>query len=334
MKILKGFFFTMLLASPVLAKSAPSDDYAIEEDEFLKNLELMQKKEHEFRPRPENIEEYNTDKKKGWRDEVLEFWAMLKPDTLITEVDGKKETFVVQKKVFIKVRIEKDNFAYYFILNKENKIRYKTLKTNIIPIENVANFQAAPKNFIEYGPPREYDAGDTKLQLKPYYTLHLESLSDQNEKARATRNEFKIYYGWRLPLEFGLSFSFQKGSYNQSEISSEQTVFQSFFIGPMIRYLPYRSNNLALSLEGSFQKSIGFQKSYSDTIDRYSVEAFEFGTEAIFPTFIGQLTTGLHWRLLRSSLETSTDQTHSPNSDKNGQSSFAFSVGYGREFEW
>lgn len=334
MKLLNGFLLTLLLACPLMANCASIDDYAIEEDEFLKNLESMQKNEHQFRPKVEREEYISTERKKGWQDEVHEFWAMLKPDSPITEVDGKKQTFIVPKKIYVRVRKEKDNYKNYFLLNKENKVRYQTLKENLIAIENVANLQPAPKRFMEYGPPREYDAGDSQLLLKPYYALHFESLSDQGEKAQATRNELKVYYGWKIPVEFGLSVSLEKGTQTQSETSTEQVTFQSFYLGPMIRYLPYQSDNFILSLEGSFQKSMNYEKVYANSVDRYSSDVFEFGAESIFPTFIGQLTAGVHWRLIRSALDSSDDPTHAPRLDKSGQSAFAFSVGYGREFRW
>ena len=304
------------------------------EDTLIKNLEKMQAKEHLYGPAPEQSEELNLNKRNVWADDSQDFWAMLKADSAITELEGKKQTFIVPQKIFVRAHKEKKNDKYYFLYNKENKILYKTAKDNIIAVEDVANLKPSPKSFSDYGPPREYDAGDTELLLKTYYALHFEAFTYENETARAFRNELKMYYGWKFPLEFGLSLSLQNGQQLQSETSPEAVPFQSFFIGPMIRYLPYKGDFVIVSLETSFQKSINHKKEFQSGADYYSSDVFEFGTESIFPTFLGQFTAGLHWRTIRNSLISSDDQNRRPSIYKNNQNSFAFSFGYGREFFW
>lgn len=339
-------FFLLLslatLASPSsriwAAEGNSIDDYAIEEDELIKNLEEKIKNERLTGPKQtqEELKHYEPSKVKNeaYQDDVQIFWGYLKEGSTITEVFGEKKSFKTPKKIYVQVRKERNNYQTYFLLNKEGQVRYSTRREFIIPLDDVADLHPIPKNYVEHGPPKEYDGGDSKITLKPYYALHLESFSDQGQTAKATRNELKLFYGWKLPYEFGLSASLETGTYQSSESATSETTWQTFYLGPAVHWLAYRNDITILSLDLSLQKSVGYITQSPSTEDRFSAEAFEFGGDLLFPTRLGEFTTGMHWRILRKALDASTGEIHTPQTDKSGFTAFSFSVGYGKEFSW
>ena len=335
------FIFTLGCISTSFAqemKPASIDDIIVEEDPILKTLEEKRANERRLGPKQiietESHQKLERDKKELYQDEVQVFWAQLKEEALITEVDGKKRKFITPKRIYVQVRKEKNNYQTYFLVNKEGKVRYETSKENIISLQDVADLDPAPKHYAVYPAPREYDGGDTKLTLKPYYALHMESVSDQGQTGKATRNELKTFYGWKQPYEFGLSLSLESGKTEASETNSEESTWQAYYFGPTARWLAYNNDLIILSLDTSLQKSLSYVSSYPSYEDKYSAEVLELGGDLILPTKLGQFTTGLHWRFMRKALDSSSDETRLPPTDKNGFTAFSFSIGYGREFQW
>lgn len=314
------------------------DDIVVEEDPILKVLESRRANERKLGPKQiiENESHHKVEKEKKdlYQDEVQVFWAQLKEEALITEVDGPKRKFITPKRIYVQVRKEKNNYQTYFLVNKEGKVRYETSKENIISLQDVADLDPAPKHYAVYPTPREYDGGDTKLTLKPYYALHMESLTDQGQTAKATRNELKGFYGWKQPYEFGLSLSLESGKTEASESNNEESTWQAYYFGPVARWLAYDNDFIILSLDTSLQKSLSYVSSHPSYEDQYSAEVLELGGDFILPTRLGQFTAGMHWRFMRKSLDSSSDETRLPPTDKSGFTAFAFSIGYGKEFQW
>ena len=326
---------SLIFGLATTALAAGDNDFGASNDPLLKDLGELQSHEHVYREKQEKEEKKKrVEKNDNILNEVQIFPAMLKENSRLIDVDNPKKQVITSRKIYVKIRKERSNNEYYFVLDKEGKVRYQTSIPNVVPIDEVASFDPTPTKSVSYPPPREYDGGDTTFSITPYFNLHFESLTLDDRKASASRAELKGFHKWKLPLEFGLSLSTESGKSSSSDTESQSYTWRSYYLGPIMRYTPWKKEELSVALETSVQKSGNFQRETGSYTDSFAVDVFELGSEARYTTVVGEFTLGLHWRLMRMALDSSNDPSRYPESDKKNNTAWTFSLGYGRRFDF
>jgi len=281
-----------------------------------------------------------------WPTEI--YRAVLRDRAIVYDLNT-NESSVVYRKAFVFAQEETAGGETIFIYDKTKQKRYKTNSINVVSIEEDLNLQANPSVYKEYAPPTQYHSKDTRLALDNYINFHGEYMRDQyladlftsllpagqtlksdTFYAYGRRLEFKTFYVWDFPIQFGINLNYQEGSWLGD---AEGLIWRSAFFGPVAQYTFYRSSVMNLNLHVSFQQSFFFRAS-SQTQNfsfDYSTNALEVNLNSIWPTEYGRIVVGASFRQTNASLkETTVELRREP--ERGTMDSVSLLLGY--NFDW
>lgn len=288
------------------------------------------------------------EKRSGFKWPTEIYRAVLRDRAIVYDLRT-NEGRVVYRKAFVFAQEETAGGETIFIYDKTKQKRYKTHSINVVSIEEDLNLQTIPSVYREYGPPMQYHSKDVRLSLDNYINFHGEYMRDQyladlftsllppgtelqsnTFYAYGRRLEYKTFYVWDFPVQFGINLNYQEGNWLGE---AQGLIWRSAFFGPVAQYTWYRSETVLLNMHLSFQQSFFFKASSSseDFSFSYSTNALEVNFNSIWPTSYGRIVVGVSFRQAHASLkETSVELRR--NSARGTMDSASLLLGY--NFDW
>lgn len=323
----KYFFIIFIFISISISTTAKTK----ENNNIFNNLELLE--ENNLSPvliKKDTISEDFIPKNNNQINIVL-----LKKGAIICGIDGKHSRRIIRK-MFVRTIEKFPGSRTIYILNKKNKIKYKTYSEHIISIRKDIDLHPKPKKFTTYPPPDTTKLIDKKLILDTSFIAHSEYhnasylnhiLAGNADFATSSRVEFQSVYNWILPLEFGISMSYQSGTWNgKSAIYN----WNSTFVGPVLQYRLHSAKKFEIHGQISFQKSLSYelQSANSDQTYSFSNNVIQGMIGFTIPTKFGKFKFGGTYRKLSTSIKSSNSNTTAV-ADRGGMSSIGAHIGYG-----
>ena len=290
----------------------------------------------------------DTEEKKAIRHFTDPFRVIIKKDSVL--YTNEKKPYSLPRDIYAYVTEETKGGYEIYILDKDQKIAYRTINTNIIPIEDDLQIMPTPSTYREYPKREAYALIDTSLQLENFVNAHLEYIQDDYLKdlfvsllpegvevpesftAIGKRLEYKVFYKWQIPIEFGINLNYQEGSW-QGDASG--LIWRSMFFGPVAQYTFYNGLTYDFNVQMSYQQSLFYKaNSLTDNFSfSYSTNALEFNLNALRPTPVGKILFGLSFRRAKASLKDTT-VTLKRNPERGNMDSVSILLGYNFDLEF
>jgi len=302
----------------------PTDRY------FTREIEIPQHKKSEFR----------------WPTDM--YRAVLRENAIIHDLKT-HQAYSVHRKAYVMAQEKIAGGKNIYIYTNAGKKKFVTSSINVIPIENDLDLDPIPKNYLTYAEQPNYQAKDTTLRLDNYINIHGEYMRDtyladlfislipENQTltsdtfyAVARRFEYKVFYRWDFPIEFGVNLNYQEGSW-QGDASG--LIWRSIFFGPVAQFSLAKYEKVEYNVQVSFQQSLFFKASSlsNDFQFDYSTNALEVNLNSIWNTRYGHIVLGASMRRAQASLESSST-TLQRNPKRGSMDSISIMLGY--NFEW
>ncbi|MEK6626591.1 MAG: hypothetical protein AABY86_16610 [Bdellovibrionota bacterium] len=288
------------------------------------------------------------EKRGGFRWPTEIYRAVLRDHAIVYDLHTKKGS-IVYRKAFVFAQEETAGGETIYIYDKTKQKRYKTNSINVISIEEDLNLQSIPSVYKEYAPPTQYHSKDTRLSLDNYLNFHGEYMRDQyladlftsllpagttlssnTFYAYGKRLEYKSFYVWDFPIQFGINLNYQEGNWLGD---AEGLIWRSAFFGPVAQYTFYQNETVRWNVHVSFQQSFFFKATSSSQnfAFTYSTNAMEVNLNSIWSTSYGRIVIGAGLRQANASLEKTTVELRR-DSERGTMDSASFLLGY--NFDW
>jgi hypothetical protein len=254
------------------------------------------------------------------------------------------------KDMYVLVREEIAGGKYVLLMDKEGQTKYRTQVSNTVTIHEDLKILPKPQEYRTYPKQEKYFVVDDQLKLDNYINVHAEYVQDAYLKdlfisllpagttvpdsftAIARRFEYKVFYMWHLPIQFGLNLNYQEGSW-QNE--AEGLIWRSAFFGPVAQYTFLKRDEYSVNIQMSYQQSLIYEAS-SQTANfafSYSTAALEFNTNLLLPSKYGNWVLGATYRRAQASLKSTTVELRR-NPDRGEINSFGAVLGYNFEMDF
>lgn len=276
--------------------------------------------------------------------------ALLREGSIIYSTKTKKQINVFRN-IYVLAHEEISGGEKIWIYDNKKQKAYFTSSKNVISIEKDLNISESPSTYIEYEKTEGFQSEDDYIILDSYLNLHYEYMTDQylddlfsslippgrvlildTFEALATRFEYKLFYKWDLPVEFGLNFNYQEGRWTGVATG---LVWRSFFFGPVAQFLFWKKPKSEWSLQMSYQKSLIFEaRSLTENFSfNYSTNALEVNLNYINKMKFGNLVLGGTYRRARASIGKSNVELNR-SSERGLMQSWSLLIGFNFETKW
>lgn len=242
------------------------------------------------------------------------YQAVLKKGSKVKKLEDEK-TWTLQKSIYVKARLQFPGAPYSLLLNKEGKAILATRTENLSSIESVTELYPTTDPTKSYVDSTAFRSINTSYDLETKFSVHLENSdaaylsrfhSSQESNATSTRMQIESYFLSLLPLDFGLSLSYQTGSFGD-ERSGVRTSFLGTYFGPVVKAQVYQSEGSSLEVFGKVEKSLSLQSDDGRTKNQFSSNAWSVGADWSTETFLGRFFLGVAYRVQRLSLKESSN---------------------------
>lgn len=242
------------------------------------------------------------------------YQAVLKKGSSVQTPEGDK-TWTTEKPIYVKARLQFPGAPYSLLLNKEGDVILATRTENLSSLEAVTQLYPTTDPTKNYVDSTAFRSINTSYDLETKLSVHLENSdaaylsrfhSSQESSATSTRMQIETYFLSFLPLDFGLSLSYQTGSFGDEQ-TGIRTSFDGSYFGPVIKAEVYQSDGSTLEVFGKAEKSLSLQSDDGQTQNQFSSNVWSVGADWTTQTFLGRFFLGVSYRVQRVSLKTSSN---------------------------
>lgn len=329
MRVLTSLIFLVCLPlfaeddflSDRLSKEIDANDYSIV-DELADNERVIE----ELSTR----EQYFSERKKPWSP--IPFRALLLKGTRLIDIKTGKVYFT-SSDLYVLAQEETVGSQESYILNKDKIAKYKTFTNKLRSIEaDVTLYPQVDPNKI-YNDKQKHHSVDKGLEIESHLTFHIEALSTpfladlyngSETTSSANRFQSKTYYNSVLPIDFGISFGYQEGLWNEVD---NQVKWSSAFYGPTLRWQFAKWGNLHLNTKFGIEKSFRFKAVGPDSQVQFENLLYEWEIEGVYQSDLGPFLFGWTLRNMTWKLK-NTDTPLSFTDIKQDVTSTSFFAGY------
>lgn len=220
-----------------------------------------------------------------------------------------------------------------FIFDKLGKPRFIAISKKIEKIEEHLNLEKTLDARIEYKRNYQHKIQDYQLEIEHSFNFHIEDIkaiffaeifNGTSTGARANRVEYRAFFPWEFPIDFGVSTSFQDGRYsNFSE--SDVADWNAVYVGPYLRTILDETESYKLFANIGIEKSLYFDVA----------ESFQLSTNVWSTVFEGEfkfdneiILFSLGYRSMRGHIKKSIIGDIEKNTTRRKIQSIDFSIGY------
>lgn len=278
-------------------------------------------------------------------EEVLpkKYKASLKKKAILKDINTNKALINHQKMYVVAQEIYTEG-KYSYVFDKKNVARYITLTKNLASIENELRLHPLVDASKVHKKVKSYRSTDKVLPLeshisisKNYYNVRGLSnvLNRQEESAKATSFEYRLFHKSILPVHFGLATQLQQGQFDLLNESFESPNWTAFYIGPLLRYQTYSSYKYNLNLIAGFKRSVYYNVNTETGSYSFSNTIWNLEVEGVFKTKYGNFFLSLGRVNQAQSFkpnELSDSSTLKLNNEKEQLTATTLSLGYQYEF--
>lgn len=263
------------------------------------------------------------------------FRAVIPKGTVITRLSDDKD-FATSRRIQVWAQEIAPGSQTTHILDKDKNPVFSARSIKVVPIEKdlALTPDINPKITYDKTVDLKYSAFESRLAIISDFAWEFENVAPnfwnqvfQQDMDSGTSNRItgKFYYdGTLLPIDFGLSLSYQEASAFSDDFEIK---WDAFFIGPQIRYTVWNSESWGIDLEAG---AAGALISNARTpAHQYSPSSYEWnlGAKASWDTWLGKLLAGMEYRRTHISLDQVTEETNLV-TEKEAQTSVSFIIGY------
>lgn len=231
------------------------------------------------------------------------------------------ESWRVEKPIYVKARLQFPGSPYAFLLNKEGESILATRTENLSSLEQITQLYPQNDPTKTYEDATQFRASNTNQELEAKLSVHFESSdasylsqfhSSSDTTASSTRMQVESYFLSFLPLDFGLSLSYQAGSFGDEQ-AGQRTSFNASYFGPVIKTQVFQKEDSILEVFAKAEKSLTLNSDDGVTQNQFSSNVWSFGADWTKQTFLGRFFAGVAYRIQHFSLkETSAPSLQIP----------------------
>lgn len=280
-------------------------------------------------------EQYYDERDKPWSP--VPFRALIIKGTRLIDLKTNKVYFT-SSDIYAYAQEETVGSQISHILTKDKVAKYKTYTKNLRSIEtDVALYPKENPNKV-YIAKEKYHTIDKTLEIETHLTFHLEAISNPffadiygGTETISTANRFqsKTYYNSILPVDFGLSLSYQSGLWNETD---NQVKWTAGSFGPSLRWQFAKWGKLKMNTKLGVERSFNFKAVGPSSINRFSSLLYDFELEASYDSSIGPIVFGWGYRRMTWQLEAAEFSSDFVD-NKQEISSTSLFLGYRIDFE-
>jgi hypothetical protein len=228
--------------------------------------------------------------------------VLIPAGSILTAVNtGKKIVTDHDMKVYTLEESETER-TVFGVYNNKMKKKYLTSALNIKDLD--PDISLLPNMNVVTGKKKSnvFKSKDDEMQFESSFYLHVEQLSlsefntiytSQNSNAKSTRFEFRTMYNTLASIRFGLNLNFQNIYWPNG---NEQLRLSILSIGPNFSYQILKTSGPSLFFLVGAEIAPFAQNKSKLNVENYYAYAYDLGVEAEFPTDIGIIVLGSHYR--------------------------------------
>lgn len=260
------------------------------------------------------------------------YHALIKRGTRLYSLDL-TEIFLVNKDIVAMANeiVKGGNLA--FVFDKAGNPKFIAISRKIEKIEEHLQLENTLDARIEYKRNYKHKIQDYQLELEHSLNFHIEDIkavffaeifNGTSTGARANRVEYRAFFPWEFPIDFGVSTSFQDGRYSNFS-GADVADWNAVYVGPYIRTTLDQSDGYKLFANVGIEKSVYFDvaESFQLSTNIWSAvfeSEFKIGNERILFS--------LGYRSMRGHIKKSIIGDIEENTTRRKIQSIDFSIGY------
>lgn len=244
-----------------------------------------------------------------------------------------EEVFIASRDVIAMANEIIKGGSLAFIFNNEGKSKYIAVSREIEKIEEHFELEKKLDAKIEYRREYKHKVQDYELKLEHSLNFHIEDIkavffaeifNGTSTGARANRVSYRLFFPWEFPIDFGLSTSFQDGSYDNFE-NNQIADWNAVYVGPYIRTVIDKSESYRLLANVGIEKSV-----YFDVAESFQMSTNLWAAGIELETKFGNelFLFSLGYRSLRGHIKRSIIGEIEENTTRRKIRSIDFSIGY------
>ena len=221
-----------------------------------------------------------------------------------------------------------------FIYNKNGEAKYIAVSKSIEKIEEHFDLNNYLDATLEYKRTYKHKIQDYNLELEHSFNMHFEDVkaiyfaevfNGTSTGGRANRVEYRVFFPWEFPIEFGLSTSFQDGRYDNfsgTQVADWNAVYAGSYI---------RTKLLEEPQSYRFHALFGIEKSlYFDVSESFQMSTNLWSAIGELEYQIGKekILFSIGYRSMRGHIDRSIIGDITQNATRRRIQSIDFSIGY------
>lgn len=236
-------------------------DLGVSQDDIVslgRSERAFRKLKHDLRPLPK------IDKSKI-KNPFPPYHALIKRGTTLYSLDL-TEAFLVKRDIIAKTNeiVKGGNISFVFAKSGEEK--FIVVSKYVEKIEEHLQLESKIDARKEWKRDYRYKVQDYVFQLEHNLNFHIENIhavffaeitDSTSTGGRANRVEYKAFFPWEFPIEFGISTSFQDGRYNNFE-GGGGLDWNAVFAGPHLRTTLISGETYKVRAQFGIEKSLYF----------------------------------------------------------------------------
>lgn len=271
-------------------------------------------------------------------EELKPYRVYLKPGTILTGLKDKKD-YRITRGIYANVLETNPRRRDHFIVyDKVGKPAYETTALGIVEIaKDIAILPDVDAEVI-YPAPSVFKTNNKNAFFDTQFNLHLENINPtvfntlygtELSSAMGNRFEVRTLYNSELPVNFGLTFSYQTASWSDE---NGDLKLSAISFGPHIQHYVYERDKMAISLHLGAEYSPNYKTVSGENTDKYNAMLIDLGAESLWATRFGKWSLGLHLRRHDLSLTSSSRTNIQPVPEDLTFTSVGAMLGY--KYEW
>lgn len=239
--------------------------------------------------------------------------AYIKPGAVLTRLSDNK-TFISDVGLFAKVKeTHPTKRDLFYVYNKKGELTYTVQPQYISEISEDIRVYPKVNAEVIYPPRSKLKNNDETFNFNTQLNMHISSLDTEAfnsfyqpeaSSANLTRFELRSVYQSLLPINFGITTSFQYGTW--FDTNSNKVKMKNFSIGPILEYSFYQKENLNFKAVLSGEFSPLYQTSSIASKEDYSSLIFQIGAEVNYLSTLGIFNFGINYRRQDLNINSST----------------------------
>lgn len=304
-------------------------DLGVREEDIV----ALGKSEIEFRKLRHDLLPLPKFKRTQLKNPYPPYRALIKRGTRLFSLDLENIYLVSRDTIAMANEIVKGG-SLAFVYNRAGDPKYVAISKSIEKIEEHFDLKNPIDATVEYHKSYKHKIQDYELAIEHSFNFHFEDvkaiffaevLNGTSTGGSANRVEYRAFFPWEFPIEFGVSTSFQDGRYDN--FSGNQVAdWNAVYVGPYIRTLLFEDPK-----SYRFHANLGIEKSlYFDVSESFQMSTNLWSAFGELEKKIGQekILFSLGYRSMRGHIKRSIIGNISENTTRRRIQSIDFSIGY------